>query len=54
MMLAYIAPFLIVFVLVLSAGSIYYAVENMIRSRTPKRIESTNINYINFKNIFPC
>lgn len=54
MMLAYIAPFLIVFALVLSAGAIHYAIESMIRSRLPKRIMSTNINYINFKNIFPC
>lgn len=54
MMFEYIAPFLIVFALVLSAGSIYYAIESMIRSRLPKRIKSTNINYINFKNIFPC
>lgn len=53
-MLAYAAPFLIVFILVLAAGSVYYAIENMIRSHQPKRIKTTNLNYIRFKNIFPC
>ena len=51
-MLAYIAPFLVVFVLVLCAGSVYYVIESLIRSSPPKRTTSTNLNYINFKNIF--
>jgi len=54
MMLTYVAPFLVVFIIVLCAGSVYYAIENIIRSHEPKRIKSTNLNYINFKNIFPC
>ena len=52
MMLSFAAPFLIVFVLVLCAGSLYYAIENMIHSRRPKRIKSTNLNYIDFKKLF--
>ena len=51
-MLAYIAPFMIVFAIVLGAGSVYYVIESLISSRPPKRTTSTNINYINFKNIF--
>ena len=53
-MFAYIAPFLVVSAIVLGAGSVYYAVESMIRSRQTKRIKSTNLNYINFKDIFSC
>lgn len=53
-MFEYIAPFLVVSIIVLCAGSVYYAIGNMVRSRQPKRIKSTNLNYIRFKNIFPC
>lgn len=53
MMLAYVAPFLVVFVLVLCFGALYYTMDGMIRSRLPRRVKSTNLNYINFKNIFP-
>lgn len=53
-MLSYIAPFLVVFIIVLCAGSMYYAIDNAIHSRMPKRIKTTDLNYIRFKNIFPC
>ena len=53
MMLAYIAPFLALSAIVLCFGSIYYMIVNAIRSRTPKQIRTTNLNYINFKKIFP-
>jgi len=53
-MIAYIAPFLVLFIIVLCAGATYYAIADAIRFRKPKRITPTNLNYINFKNIFPC
>ena len=53
-MFAYIAPFLVVSAIVLGIGSVYYAVESMLRSRRPKRINATSLNYINFKDIFSC
>ena len=53
-MLAYVAPFLIISALVLATGSLYYVIDSAIHSRRPKRIKTTSLNYINFRNIFPC
>lgn len=47
-MLSFIAPFLAVFAIVIGSCSVYYAIGNIIRSRRPKRVEYTNINYIHF------
>lgn len=54
MMFEYIAPFLVVFALIIFGGSVYFAVLSILRSRTPKQIECTTVNYINFKNHFSC
>lgn len=54
-MLAYIAPFLVVSIIILCAGSAYYIIENILRSRPPKRIDYTPVSHIDFRNAnFHC
>lgn len=42
-------PFLVLSAIMLSFGSLYYILANLIRSRAPKRAEYTNITKIDFR-----